>query len=89
MTPVNLGRNAYWLLGWLLTIIAVYIGTQYARARGLVVPVVPGSVLLILGAVLCAIGFAIARRFGRPWAGVLVGGLGIVSVGLGLANLVR
>ena len=35
------------------------------------------------------LGLAMARRFGRKWEGVLLGGLGIVSVGLGLANLVR
>jgi hypothetical protein len=39
--------------------------------------------------VLCGVGLTMARRFGRQWAGLLVAGLGILSVGLGVANIVR
>ena len=86
---MRLGRSTYWTLGWLLTLVAVYLGTQYARSNGVVTPVVPGTVAVVVGAVLCGTGLTLDRRFGRQWAGVLVGGLGIVSIGLGLANLVR
>jgi hypothetical protein len=86
---MHLGRGAYWTLGWLVTVVVVYVGTQYARSSGLATPVVPGGVALVVGAVLCGIGLTLARRFGRQWEGVLVGGLGVLSVGLGLANLVR
>jgi hypothetical protein len=86
---MRIGRGAYWVIGWLLTAVATSFGTQYARSRGLVAPVVPGAVAVVFGAALCGIGLMLARRFGRKWAGVLVGGLGVVSVGLGLANLVR
>jgi uncharacterized protein YqgC (DUF456 family) len=77
------------MLGWLLTVVATYVGTEYARSRGVVAPVVPGPAALFAGVLLCALGLILARRFGQTWAGVLVGGLGILSVGLGLANLVR
>jgi hypothetical protein len=89
LTRVRLGRGAYWALGWLLTIVVTYVGTQYARSRGVVAPVVSGPAPLVFGALLCGIGVAIARRTGREWAGVVVAGFGIVSFGLGLANLVR
>jgi len=85
---VRRGSSAYWLLGWLLTVVATYIGTQYARSRGMVAPVLPGLPALIVGASLCGIGLVVARRFGRLWPGVLVGGMGILCIGLGLANLV-
>jgi len=83
------GRVAYWLLGWLLSVVATYVGTGYAGSRGLVAPVVPGLPTLILGVVLCGVGLTMARRFGRQWAGLLVAGVGILSVGLGVANTVR
>jgi hypothetical protein len=86
---MRLGGGAYWTLGWLLTLVAVYLGTPYARGRGLVAPVVSGPAALRAGALLCALGLILARRFGQTWAGVLVGGLGIVSLGVGLTNLVR
>ena len=89
MTGMRLGRGVHWLLGYLLAVAVTYVGTQYARGSGLVAPVVPGPAALITGALLCSLGLILARRFGRTWAGMLVGGLGILSVGLGLANLVR
>ena len=89
MTKVRSRPGVYWILGWLLTLAAIYLGIQYARGRGLVAPVVPGPAALLASALLCALGLILARRFGQTWAGVLVGGLGILSVGLGLANLVR
>ncbi len=88
MSPVRRGSSAYWLLGWLLTVVATYVGTQYARSRGIVAPVLPGLPALVVGVVLCGIGLLVARRLGRPWPGVLVGGIGILCIGLALANLV-
>ena len=82
------GSSAYWLLGWLLTVVATYVGTQYARSRRIVAPVLPGLPALVVGVVLCGIGLLVARRFCRLWPGVLVGGMGILCIGLGLANLV-
>jgi hypothetical protein len=89
VSPIRPGRVAYWLLGWLLTVVATYVWTGFARSRGLVAPVVPGLPTLIVGVVLCGVGLTMARRFGRQWAGLLVGGLGILSVGVGVANVVR
>jgi hypothetical protein len=89
VSPVRPSRGAYWILGWLLTVVATYIGIQYARSRGVIAPVVPGLPTLIVGAVLCGIALVVVRRFGRRWPGVLVGGMGILCIGLGLANLVR
>ena len=89
VTAVHLGRGTYWVLGWLLTLLVTYVGTQYSRSQGVAMPAVPGAVALVFGAALCGVGLAMARRFGRKWEGVLIGGLGIMSVGLGLANLVR
>jgi hypothetical protein len=89
VSPVRLSRGVYWILGWLLTVAATYVGTQYARSLGLVAPVVPGLVALIGGAVLCGVGVVMARRPGPHWAGVVIAGMGILSVGLGIANLVR
>jgi len=89
LTAVHLGRGTYWVLGWLLTLLVTYVGTQYSRSQGVAMPAVPGAVALVFGAALCGLGLAMARRFGRKREGVLLGGLGIVSVGLGLANLVR
>lgn len=86
---MRLGRGAYWLIGWLLTVAVTYAGTQYARGQGIVAPAVPGAATLILGVVLCVVGLVLARRVGRQWEGLLVAGLGILSVGLGLANLLR
>jgi hypothetical protein len=85
----RVGGRAYWALGWLLTLGAVYVVAQYARSRGAAAPAVPGVVALVCGAVLCATGLQIARRFGHRWAGVLLGGLGILGIGVGLANLLR
>jgi hypothetical protein len=59
---MRVGRGAYWVIGWLLTLVATYAGTQYARSRGLVAPVVPGAVAVVFGAVLCGIGLTLARR---------------------------
>ncbi len=86
---MHFGPRANWTLGWLLTIVAIYVGTEYGRSRGVVAPIVPGGVAVVVGVVLVGAGLIIARRFRRAWAGVVIGGLGIVSVGLGLANLVR
>ena len=89
MSRVRLGRGAYWILGWLLTIVIIYAGTQYLRSRGLAAPVVAGPAAIAVGAVLCGVGLTLARRYAHSWAGLVVAGLGILSVGLGLANLVR
>jgi len=89
VSPVGRGSSAYWLLGWLLSVVATYIGTQYARSRGVVAPVIPGPAALVLGVVLCSAGLVVARRFGRNWGGLVIAGIGILSIGLGLANLVR
>jgi len=86
---MHLGPRTYWSLGWLLTIVAIYVGTQIARSLGVLAAVVPGGVAVVVGVVLAGLGLIIARRFRRRWVGVAVGGLGIVSVGLGLVNLVR
>jgi uncharacterized protein YqgC (DUF456 family) len=86
---MRLGRGAYWIIGWLLTLVATYAGTQHTRSRGAVTPAVPGTVAVVVGAALCGIGLAIARRSGRHWAGVLIGGIGILCIGIGLANLLR
>ena len=77
------------MLGWLLTLLVTYVGTQYSRSQGVAMPAVPGAVALVFGAALCTLGLAMARRFGRRWPGVLVGGVGILCIGIGLANLVR
>jgi hypothetical protein len=86
---MRLGRGLYWLIGYLFSVAVTYAGTQYARSRGGVAPIVPGAAALVVGAVLCGIGIVLARRFGRQWEGVLVGGLGVLGVALGLANLLR
>jgi hypothetical protein len=86
---MRLGRDAYWLIGYLLAVAVTYVGTQYACSRGVVAPVVPGALALISGAVVRGIALVTARRYGHAWAGLVVAGPGIVSVGLGLANLVR
>ena len=89
MTSWRMGRGSYWIVGWLLTVGTVFLATQYARTLGATAPVVPGVPAIAIGGVLCGIGLILTRRFGRPWVGLLIAGLGIVSVGLGLANLVR
>ena len=84
-----MGRGSYWIVGWLLTVAAVFLATQYFPTLGVTAPVVPGVPAMAIGGVLCGIGLILARRFGRRWVGLLIAGLGILGVGLGLANLVR
>ena len=66
MIGMHLGPRAYWTPGWLLTIVAIYVGTQYARNRGVVAPVVPGGVAVVVGVVLAGSGSSLrASSVGR------------------------